>query len=229
MPLRTVDGRVPGERGLATRKRLLEATHDLISEIPYRDLTVIEISRRAGTSPATFYQYFADVESAVLALAAGLAGEGGRRLRALVDEADWTDHADATALVAGFLDFFDRERALLRVIDLAALEGDERFRALRTRLLFGVFLALDDVADDARARMVIPEESDAGAIAGVLTSMLAHVAAHRPEFEAWGVATADLAAAMAAVVDWSIRGSDSAKREQSQGTRNSNLRGRVGQ
>ena len=206
VPRRTVDGRVPGRRGLATRNRLLDATHGLISEIAYRDLTVIEISRRAGTSPATFYQYFPDIESAVLVLAAEVADTGGRRLRALVDEADWSDRADATALVSGFVDFFDEERALLRVVDLAALEGDERFRALRTRLLNGVFLSLHDVAYEARARDAISPDSDPGAVAGVLTSMLAHVSAHRPGLEAWGVASEDLIATMAAVVDWSVRG-----------------------
>ena len=205
---RAVDGRVPGRRGLATRGRLLDATHDLISEIAYRDLTVMEISRRAGTSPATFYQYFADIESAVLELAAEMADVGGRRLRALVDEADWSDRSDATALVSGFVDIFEEERALLRVVDLAALEGDERFRALRTLLLNGVFLALHDVAYEARARKTIPEEFDPGAVAGVLTSVLAHVSAHRPGFEVWGVATGDLITTMAAVVDWSLRGSE---------------------
>ena len=34
-----------------------------------RDLRVVDIARAVGTSPATFYQYFRDVEEAVLALA----------------------------------------------------------------------------------------------------------------------------------------------------------------
>src|SRR5918993_854314 len=63
---RASDGRVPGRRGRATRRRLLDQTAAMLRERSYRDVTVIEIARAAGTSPATFYQYFADVEAAVL-------------------------------------------------------------------------------------------------------------------------------------------------------------------
>ena len=84
---RAADGRVPGRRGLATRQRMMDATGVLLETVAYRDLKVVDIAREAGTSPATFYQYFPDVEAAVLAMAADL-GEawaepsgspGGRR------------------------------------------------------------------------------------------------------------------------------------------------------
>ena len=74
--LRAVDGRVPGRRGLATRARLLEQTRELLYTTSYRDLKVVDIARGAGTSPATFYQYFPDAESALWALADELVGEG---------------------------------------------------------------------------------------------------------------------------------------------------------
>ena len=71
--LRAADGRVPGRRGRATRQRLLEQTADMLTAGSYRDLKVVDIARGAGTSPATFYQYFADVEAAILVLAEDLA------------------------------------------------------------------------------------------------------------------------------------------------------------
>src|SRR5690606_17909694 len=83
--LRAVDGRVPGRRGLATRRRLLDTLAEMLATTSYRDLKVVDVARVAGTSPATFYQYFPQVEAAVLALAEELAGEGGRELRALVE------------------------------------------------------------------------------------------------------------------------------------------------
>ncbi|MFM7069395.1 MAG: TetR/AcrR family transcriptional regulator, partial [Actinomycetes bacterium] len=55
--MRAADGRVPGRRGLATRQRLLDHTAALLATTSYRDLTVVDIAREAGTSPATFYQY----------------------------------------------------------------------------------------------------------------------------------------------------------------------------
>jgi len=44
----------------------------------YRDLKVVDIAREAATSPGTFYQYFPDVESAILALADEMVGQGRR-------------------------------------------------------------------------------------------------------------------------------------------------------
>ena len=66
--LRAADGRVPGRRGRATRQRLLERTAEMLETSSYRDLKVVDIARGAGTSPATFYQYFPEVESAIRAV-----------------------------------------------------------------------------------------------------------------------------------------------------------------
>ena len=62
-----LDGRPLGKRGAATRRRLLDATAQLLESHGVRDLRVVDIARVVGTSPATFYQYFRDVEEAVLA------------------------------------------------------------------------------------------------------------------------------------------------------------------
>ena len=75
--LRAADGRVPGRRGRATRQRLLEQTAEMLRTSSYRDLKVVDIAREAGTSPATFYQYFPDVESAILVLAEEMSQTGG--------------------------------------------------------------------------------------------------------------------------------------------------------
>jgi AcrR family transcriptional regulator len=203
---RAVDGRVPGRRGRATRQRLLEETRDLLAEVAYRDLKVVDISRQAGTSPATFYQYFPDVEAAVLSLTESMVDEGSEALRALVVEPDWEAPEAARALADGFLAFFEQHQAMLRVVDLATSEGDERFRQLRIRLLNGVFLALRDLVDRARLAGRLVDGVDPGAAAGVLTTMLAHVSAHQPGYEPWGVQRDALAQTMAALIDWTVRG-----------------------
>src|ERR1022692_1490682 len=87
----TTDGRVPGHRGRATRQRLLECTAELLVATPWRSIKVIDIARRAGTSPATFYQYFENVEAAITVLAEELM-EGASLLAELVD-GDWTEEA----------------------------------------------------------------------------------------------------------------------------------------
>ena len=74
-PLAATDGRVPGQRGRATRQRLLESTVELLVTTPWRSVKVIDIARRAGTSPATFYQYFENVEQAIGVLAEEMVAE----------------------------------------------------------------------------------------------------------------------------------------------------------
>src|SRR5881392_3455494 len=86
--LRAVDGRVPGRRGRATRDRLLKCTAELLEKTSYRDITVIDIAQCAGTSPATFYQYFQDVNAAIAVLAAALA-EHGEGLTDLIGRTKW--------------------------------------------------------------------------------------------------------------------------------------------
>src|SRR5580658_8767974 len=104
--LATTDGRVPGRRGRATRARLLECTADLLTQTPWRSIKVIDIARQAGTSPATFYQYFENVEQAILVLAEELM-EGAAQLADLVD-GDWAEETSwgtARAVVTGFMDY----------------------------------------------------------------------------------------------------------------------------
>ena len=176
-----------------------------MAQSPYRDLKVVDISRRADTSPATFYQYFLDVETAVLALIDELTDHGGQQLKALVTDAAWETPKAARELAEGFIEFFTEHGQLLRVADLAALEGDDRFRQLRTRLFNGVFLAIQDLAYEAQAAGRIPDSSSPGAIASVLTTMLTQVSSHREGFEAWGVDGPDLAATMAGIIDQTVR------------------------
>ena len=68
-PALASDGRVIGARAHQTRRRLLDATAKLLEERGALGLRVVDITREVGTSPATFYQYFPDVEEAILVLA----------------------------------------------------------------------------------------------------------------------------------------------------------------
>ena len=66
--LLATDGRVIGERATATRQRLLDATLELLRRDGVLELKVVDITRDAGAAPATFYQYFSDLDAAILAL-----------------------------------------------------------------------------------------------------------------------------------------------------------------
>ena len=200
--LRAVDGRVPGRRGRATRERLLRATTELLDKRSYRELTVVEIAKRARTSTATFYQYFRDVEAAIAELARAL-GEEGPRLVRIVEEGGWREDGYQTALqlVDAFLDLWERHRAILRVVDLATAEGDLRFRNIRTHLLSQATDALRDAIVRASGHEVEPR-----AQAAALVSLLAHVAEHRYGFEFWGIRLEDMRRSTARLVAWGVTG-----------------------
>jgi AcrR family transcriptional regulator len=204
-PVAATDGRVPGRRGRATRQRLLACTTELLATTSWRSIKVIDIARQAGTSPATFYQYFENVEQAILVLAEELM-EGAGALAGLVD-GDWSEDASwetACRVVEGFMEYWETNRAVFRVVELATEEGDLRFQGLRVRALNAVTVTLARVIASGGSRG--PAGADPMAVAATLISMLAHVAAHRYGFEFWGIRTTAMIDSQARVLHWAVTG-----------------------
>jgi AcrR family transcriptional regulator len=206
--VRTVDGRVAGRRGQATRQKLLDCLSEMLSSSPYRDVKVIDVARKAGTSPATFYQYFPDVEGAVLEIAEQMATEGAA-LTELLEGRSWAGKAGwqtAQELVDGFLEFWRRNDAILRVVDLGAAEGDKRFYKLRMKILNSVNNSLSDAVAELQAKGRVDKDVNPAAVAGSLVAMLAAVASHQKGFSSWGVKQAELKPNLALLVHLGVTG-----------------------
>jgi AcrR family transcriptional regulator len=202
---RAADGRVPGRRGRATRQRLLECTAEMLRTTSYRSLKVIDIAREAGTSPATFYQYFADVDDAILVLAQEMALDS-ERLVGIVAAGNWQGKAGyrtALGLTDAFFAFWDQHRPVIRVVDLGAEEGDRRFRKIHLALLHNVTVQLAETIAGIQAA-----ERNLGvdpmAQAGMLVATLANVAAHQHSFEAWGIRAPDVRISVARQIFWGV-------------------------
>ncbi|WP_406409918.1 TetR/AcrR family transcriptional regulator [Streptomyces halstedii] len=211
--VRTVDGRVAGRRGQATRQKLLDCLSEMLSSSPYRDVKVIDVARRAGTSPATFYQYFPDVEGAVLELAEEMARESAQ-LSELAADRSWVGKAGrqtAEELVDGFLDFWRRHDAILRVVDLGAAEGDKRFYKIRMKVLNSVTGSLTGAVKDLQAKGRVDKDVSPAAVAGSLVMMLSAVASHQKGFTTWGVKQAELRPNLALLVHLGITGKKPAR------------------
>ncbi|WP_460073424.1 TetR family transcriptional regulator [Streptomyces sp. YKOK-I1] len=206
--MRTVDGRVAGRRGQATRQKLLDCLSEMLSSSPYRDVKVIDVARKAGTSPATFYQYFPDVEGAVLEIADQMAAEGAG-LTELLEGRSWVGKAGwqtAQELVDGFLEFWKKNDAILRVVDLGAAEGDKRFYKLRMKILNSVNNSLSDAVAELQSKGRVDQDVNPAAVAGSLVAMLAAVASHQKGFQSWGVKQAELKPNLALLVHLGITG-----------------------
>ncbi|MGW3202851.1 TetR family transcriptional regulator [Streptomyces sp. NPDC001135] len=206
--MRTVDGRVAGRRGQATRQKLLDCLSEMLSSSPYRDVKVIDVARKAGTSPATFYQYFPDVEGAVLEIAEQMAAEGAG-LTELLEGRSWAGKSGwqtAQELVDGFLEFWRRNDAILRVVDLGAAEGDKRFYKIRMKILNSVNNSLSDSIAELQSKGRVDKDVNPAAVAGSLVAMLAAVAAHQKGFSSWGVKQAELKPNLALLIHLGVTG-----------------------
>ncbi|GAA5007042.1 TetR family transcriptional regulator [Streptomyces siamensis] len=206
--MRTVDGRVAGRRGQATRQKLLDCLSEMLSSSPYRDVKVIDVARKAGTSPATFYQYFPDVEGAVLEIAEQMAAEGAA-LTQLLEGRSWVGKAGwqtAQELVDGFLEFWRKNDAILRVVDLGAAEGDKRFYKIRMKILNSVNNSLTDTVTELQSKGKVDKDVNPAAMAGSLVAMLAAVASHQKGFQSWGVKQAELKPNLALLVHLGVTG-----------------------
>jgi AcrR family transcriptional regulator len=206
---KTVDqsGRTLGPRALHTRQRLLEATAQLLDLRSVRDLSVVEIARKANTSPATFYQYFKDVGEATLRLADQAADE----MPAIFELIDgpWRGKAGldtARALATAFVDHWDAHRAVLLVRNLAADEGDRRFQKVRRRAIAPAIEKLAGRIAESQAQGRIAAEVHPAAAAAAMTTILERLAAYHKEIEYFGVGRAELIESCARILYQTVTG-----------------------
>ena len=197
-------GRVLGPRAQSTRRRLLDATAELLEARSLRDLRVADITRLVGASPATFYQYFRDVEDAVLELARR-ATDGMPAIVEMI-EGDWSGAGGldrARRIADAFVRHWDEHRAALRIRNTASDEGDARFQAVRQKAMLPVLGAFAAQIEHRRGH-------DTGehphAAAAALGAILERLAAYHTELEIFGVARSELVETTARIVHRTVTG-----------------------
>lgn len=194
-------GRTLGPRALQTRQRLLEATAELLAQRSVREISVVEIARKVGSSPATFYQYFKDVPDAALCLAEQAADE----MPAVIETIDgsWRGRhglETARAVVDAFVRHWDAHHAVLRLRNLAAEEGDARFQKVRRAALEPLLELLAAKIAEFQAAGRISEEIHPYAAAAALASILERMAAYHKELEYFGVTRENLVESCARIL-----------------------------
>lgn len=203
------DGRVIGQRAQQTRRRLLDATASLLGEHGAFDVKVIDVAREVGTSPATFYQYFSDVEDAVLALSIELL-DAVRPIRAKFD-LDWSgpDGMDLVrSLVSDYLDFWDEHGAVLRVLLLRADEGEPRFRQVRRDYNAPFMTAMADKVRAAQHAGRLTTSLDPEATAGAMLAAMDRLPNYRQGFERRGTTREAMIETVAVLLHSSLAGGD---------------------
>lgn len=183
-------GRLLGSRALKTRARILDATIALLDEKSMRDLRVIDIARRIGSSPATFYQYFKDIENVVLELATQIQDLTPAMIEVI--KGDWTGrdgHMRGRHLANLFIDHFARYSSIMRVRNNSAEEGSPEFGAVRFQTMRPLLAAFSDLIREIHPIPATPEigEWTGGKIhpimgAMILTTALEGLAVHHDKY-----------------------------------------------
>ena len=203
------DGRVIGQRAQQTRRRLLDATAVLLRDHGAFDVKVIDVAREIGTSPATFYQYFTDVEDAVHALALELLDQVASIQSQLAEDWSVADGLDrARAVVSDYLDFWDEHGAVLRIMLLRADEGDERFRQLRRDYNAPFMSAMAAKVRDAQSAGRVSSSLDPEATAGAMLAAMDRLPNYRQGFEKRGTSREALIETVAVLLAMTLIGGE---------------------
>jgi AcrR family transcriptional regulator len=123
----SADGQPLGERGLRTRQRIIEAIGAAIERHGLRGIRLADIAEEVGFKPPAFYQYFADLDEAILALCE----EAGDLLpRFEIGSGEWgEEHPNGTRpFVEEFFRYWDEHRPLLTARHVSIMSGDDRFQ-----------------------------------------------------------------------------------------------------
>lgn len=196
-----LSGRPLGQRAIKKRRQLMDATVELLKERSLRDLRVVDIARAVGTSPATFYQYFKDVEDVTLQLAEEATAKMPGILKSF--EGDWEGEQGlqkAREVAEAFTQYWDEHGAVLRVRNTAADEGDIRFLTVRSKAMTPLLTAM---SGQMERRVASRKKQQAGgkhteskmkplAAAVAMGAILDRLSAYRKQLEILGLQREDI-------------------------------------
>ena len=170
---RNQNGQSMGRKGLETRRKLIDATVQMLEAKGLRELRVADIARAAGTSSATFYVYFADASDAVLAAITELPQSTDELLE--FADGDWSQGDPlerARQVVESYTAFWAEHSALFRIRNLAADEGEPRFSQARYKSIARFFEVLTRKAEEAQRAGWLDKQLTARSVAGALMALL---------------------------------------------------------
>lgn len=184
----------------------MDATRALLKERGLRELRVADIARTVGTSPATFYQYFSDVEDVVLHLSA----EANEDLPALLElfDGSWRGKEGqrrARDVVVFFMSYWDAHGPILRIRNLAADEGDARFMDLRRAAMEPILAAMVSLMErcgvSKKDSFIVPASA-----ALAMSAVLDRLAAYHKVVESQGISQEELVSTSAQILFRTLTG-----------------------
>ena len=132
----STSGKPLSQRGLDTRRRLLDAAEMVFGDVGYPDASIVKITEAAGVAQGTFYLYFSSKKEIFDELVRDL----NSRVRHAMKEASSKGTTRVEAEVLGFAAYFrftSEHKALYRIIRQAEFVSPEMLRYHYDRLSRG--------------------------------------------------------------------------------------------
>jgi AcrR family transcriptional regulator len=152
----SVDGRPLSQRGLDTRRRILDSAEQIFAELGYHDASIVKITEAAGVAQGTFYLYFASKKEVFDELVRDL----NRRVRRAMKEASSQGRDRREAEILGFRAYFRftaDHPALYRIVRQAEFVSPEMLHFHYERLSKGYVEALREASARGEIAELDPE------------------------------------------------------------------------
>jgi len=160
-----------------THGKLCRATARLLDKKPLRAIKIADITKTAAVAPSTFYIYFADVEEAVLATIAEIERELPKIELIVSNLTPDNLEREIKLFVKKYIEFWDEHFAILRTRNLAADEGEPRFREARARMIAPTLDALEKKIEELRGSDLVVSKVEPGAVAALIMGLMERLAA----------------------------------------------------
>ncbi len=149
-------GRPLSQRGLDTRRRLLDAAEQVFGEFGYHDASIVKLTEIAGVAQGTFYLYFDSKKTIFDELVRDL----NSRVRHAMKEGSSRGGTRVEQELLGFREFFRftaQHPALYRIIRQAEFVSPEMLQYHYERLSQGYIDALKGAVDSGEIGALDPE------------------------------------------------------------------------
>lgn len=168
-------GEPTGRKGKETRRSLMLAARRLLDVVSPLGLSAASISKEAGTSPATFYVYFDNVEDILWTICDAITDDTSDLF---IDHSylrtDERLEEEALSFVKGYCDIWARHGPLLQYRNMEADRGNARFNQLVLRIALPILEGLTDRIVESNPSVT---RSEANAEAVVFIAAIDRIAA----------------------------------------------------
>ncbi|HXK22799.1 MAG TPA: TetR/AcrR family transcriptional regulator [Myxococcota bacterium] len=200
------------DRGLRTRQKILEVIAGLIEQHGPRGLKLADVAEGVGFSPPAFYQYFRDMDEAILALCE----EIGHQIPGFPFPEEWGDgnasRRGSRPFVEKFLEYWDAHRAVLWSRNVAVYAGDPRYREIRDEAYLPLMEALMARIEVGQREGLVDPAIAPRSLAAILIVMLDRIGMLSSQMtQPWGDRPDDVVDAVAYVFDRALGVGDRAR------------------